>query len=65
MCAAELYRMSNYGEPADGTWPPMREHQSYGTLIVCPECEAEHLTFVDDTPGHPPVRRIRMLKPPD
>ena len=63
MCAAELYRMENYGEPADGKWPPMVEHETYGTLIVCPECEAEHLTFIDETPGHPRVRRIRMLKP--
>ena len=63
MCASQLYRMGNYGEPADGNWPPMVEHATYGTLIVCPECEAEHLTFVDETPGHPRVRRIRMLKP--
>ena len=63
MCAEELYQMSNYGEPADGKWPPMVEHEKYGTLIICPECEAEHLTYIDDTPGHPAVRRIRMLKP--
>ena len=41
----------------------MVEHATYGTLIICPECEAEHLTFIDETPGHPRVRRIRMLKP--
>jgi hypothetical protein len=63
MCAEELYKMSNYGEPANGVWPPMVEDEKYGTLLVCPHCEAEHITFVDSTPGHPPVRRIRMLKP--
>ena len=29
-------QMSNYGEPADGNWPPMIEHDKYGTLIICP-----------------------------
>jgi hypothetical protein len=56
--------MTNYGEPVDGVWPPTVEDEKYGTLIVCPYCEAEHVTFIDTTPGHPPVRRIRMLKPP-
>ena len=32
MCADELYQMSNYGEPADGNWPPMIEDEKYGTL---------------------------------
>jgi len=65
MCASELYEMTNYGEPATGKWPPMVQDETYGLVLVCPECEAEHLTFLDDTPGHPPVRRIRMLKPRD
>ena len=45
MCADELYRMSNYGEPADGNWPPMVEDEKYGTLIICPRVRggAPHL----------------------
>jgi hypothetical protein len=41
MCAEELYTMTNYGEPADGVWPPLVEDEKYGTLIVYSHCEAE------------------------
>ena len=64
MCGSVLYTMTNYGEPEDGRWPPLREDPRHGTLVVCPECEAEHETWVDDkVPDLPPVRRIRGLKP--
>lgn len=64
MCAEALYTLTPYGEPADGVWPPLVEDDRYGTLLVCPHCGAEHLTSIDTTPGQPPVRRVRMLKPP-
>jgi hypothetical protein len=63
MCGEILYEMNRYGEPNEGKWPPLREDPRYGTLLVCPECDAEHLTFLDETPGAPVVRRIRSLKP--
>jgi len=65
MCAEAMYEMSNYGEPKDGLWPERREDPRYGTLIICPHCESEHLTALDRTPGVPPVLRIRALKPRD
>ena len=64
MCGETLYEMDRYGQPTDGQWPPLREDPRYGTLLVCPECGAEHVTFLDDrAPGAPVVRRVRGLKP--
>lgn len=63
MCDEELYKMTNYGEPEDGAWPPMVRGRAGQHADRLPHCEAEHVTFIDTTPGHPPVRRIRMLKP--
>lgn len=64
MCGEVLYEMTRFGEPADGEWPPMKEDPRHGMLMVCPQCEAEHLTWLDErVPGIAPVRRIRGLKP--
>lgn len=64
MCGEVLYEMTPLGEPVNGKWPPLRDDPDYGVLLVCPLCEAEHVTFVDDrVPDVPAVRRIRGLKP--
>lgn len=63
MCAEVMYEMTSLGEPADGHWPVRRDDARYGTLLMCPHCEAEHLTVVDTTPGVPNVLRVRGLKP--
>jgi hypothetical protein len=66
MCGEVLYELGSYGEPADGVWPPLREDERYGTLLVCPGCDAEHVTYLDRTiPDRPPIRRVRGLRPPD
>jgi hypothetical protein len=65
MCGEVLYEMTNFGEPSTGVWPPLRDDPRWGTVLVCPECDAEHLTFLDDkVPDISPVRRVRCLKPP-
>jgi hypothetical protein len=66
MCGGVLYEMTAFGEALNGKWPPMRDDPGHGLLIVCPECEAEHLTWMDErVPDVPPVRRIRGLRPRD
>lgn len=61
MCGEGMYEMTNFGEPADGQWPQRRDDPRHGTLLICPHCEAEHLTVIDTTPGIP-VLRVRGLK---
>lgn len=63
MCAEGMYEMESYGQAKDGKWPEMRADARYGTILICPHCEAEHLTAIDRTPGVPEVLRVRALKP--
>ena len=65
MCGDVMYEMANFGEPKDGRWPERREDPQFGTLLICPHCEAEHLTGIDRTPGVPNVLRVRGLRPRD
>ncbi|MGH7819656.1 MAG: hypothetical protein ACREQ9_07780, partial [Candidatus Binatia bacterium] len=58
------YEMDRFGAPVAGAPVPLRDDARYGTLLVCPGCDAEHLTYLDDRiPDTPPVRRVRGLKP--
>ena len=63
MCGEVMYEMTSYGEAKDGQWPARREDPHLGTLLICPHCEAAHVTIVDTTPGIPNVLRVRGLKP--
>lgn len=62
MCGDVMYEMTSLGEAKE--WPPRREDPRFGTLVICPHCEAEHVTTHDQTPGVPGVLRVRGLKPP-
>ena len=57
MCADVMYEMNHLGEPAGGHWPERREDLRYGTLLVCPHCDTEHLT-VADTEGDLEQRQL-------
>jgi len=63
MCGDVMYAMTNLGEALDGAWPERRDDPRYGTLLVCPHCDAEHLTVAETTPDGPNILRIRGLKP--
>jgi hypothetical protein len=63
MCADVMYEMTSFGEARDDQWPARRDDPRYGTVLICPHCDAEHLTVVDTTPGVPNVLRVRGLKP--
>jgi len=65
MCGDGMYEMENFGAAKDGKWPATREDPRFGTLLICPHCEAEHVMGVDRTPGAPNVLRVRALKPRD
>ena len=65
MCGDTMYEMDSLGEAKDGQWPERRDHPRYGTLLICPHCDAEHIATIDNTHGVPNVLRVRALKPRD
>lgn len=65
MCGDVMYHLTSLGEAVDDQWPERRADARFGTILVCPHCEAEHITTIDNTPGAAGVLRVRALKPRD
>ena len=40
MCGEAMYEMTSLGEPKDGQWPERRDDPRFGTLLICPHCDA-------------------------